>query len=52
MAASSSAVTFVIRIRLEWNVNRSGITVSRARSSAGISVSIVTLEQGTIWPMR
>src|SRR3546814_12199428 len=25
---------------------------SRARSSAGISVSIVTFELGTIWPMR
>ncbi|MBA3775814.1 MAG: hypothetical protein H0X11_05150 [Betaproteobacteria bacterium] len=27
-------------------------TASRARSIAGISVSIVVLELGTIWPMR
>jgi hypothetical protein len=45
-------VTFFIRMRLEWNVNRSGSIDSRVRSIAGISVSIVVLELGTIWPMR
>jgi hypothetical protein len=48
MRANSSLVTFFIRIRLEWNVNRSGSTASRARSIAGISVSIVVFELGTI----
>ena len=52
MASSSSLVTFFIRIRLEWKVKRSGSTPSRARSMAGISVSMVVLELGTIWPMR
>ena len=37
-----------MRIRLEWNVNRSDSTPSRARSIAGISVSIVVFELGTI----
>jgi len=41
-----------MRIRDEWNVKRSGAIDSRARKSAGISVSIVTLELGTIWPIR
>ena len=45
-------VTFFILIRDEWKVKRSGAMVSRARSSAGISVSIVTFELGTICPMR
>src|SRR3546814_18645889 len=35
-----------------WKVKRSGAIASRARSSAGISVSIVTFELGTICPMR
>ena len=52
IAASSSFVTFFMRMRLEWNVNRSGDTASRERSSAGISVSIVVFELGTICPMR
>jgi hypothetical protein len=52
IASSWSLVTSFIRIRLEWNVKRSGATVSLARKSAGISVSMVTLELGTIWPMR
>jgi hypothetical protein len=37
-----------MRMRLEWNVNRSGSTASRARNIAGISVSIVVFELGTI----
>jgi hypothetical protein len=41
-----------MRIRLEWKVKRSGSMVSRARSMAGISVSMVVLELGTIWPIR
>ena len=50
---SSSGVTWRMRMRLEWNVKRSsGASGSRARSSAGISVSIVTLELGTISPRR
>src|SRR3546814_21202340 len=52
IAASSSFVTFFIRIHDEWKVKRSGAIASRARSSAGISVSIVTFELGTICPMR
>ncbi len=52
MAASCSFVTCFMRMRAEWNVKRSGSTPSRARSMAGISVSIVMLELGTIWPMR
>ena len=52
MASSSSFVTFCMRMRLEWKVKRSGSIPSRARSTAGISVSIVVLELGTICPMR
>ena len=52
IASSSSFVTLCMRIRLEWKVKRSGRMPSRARSIAGISVSIVVLELGTIWPMR
>jgi hypothetical protein len=52
MLASSSFVTFLIRIRLEWKVNLSGAIASRARSIAGISVSMVVLELGTICPTR
>ena len=52
IAASSSFVTVFSRIRLEWKVKRSGSTASRARRMAGISVSIVVLELGTIWPIR
>ncbi|EGF31506.1 hypothetical protein IMCC9480_3817 [Oxalobacteraceae bacterium IMCC9480] len=37
-----------MRIRLEWNVNRSGSMVCLAISIAGISVSIVVFELGTI----
>jgi len=37
-----------IRIRLEWKVKRSGSMASRARRMAGISVSVVVLELGTI----
>ena len=48
IAASSSGVTFRMRMRLEWKV----ICSSRSRRSAGISVSIVTLELGTIRPKR
>jgi hypothetical protein len=44
-------VTFFIRIRLEWKVKRSGKMLSRALKIAGISVSIVTLDDGTIWPI-
>ncbi|CAM5285671.1 hypothetical protein SAVIM40S_01374 [Streptomyces avidinii] len=53
MALSCSGVTWVMRIRLEWKVKRSsGTTARRARRTAGTSVSMVTLELGTIWPMR
>ena len=52
MAFSSSGVTLCMRMRLEWKVKRSGKRLSRARSMAGISVSMVVLELGTIWPMR
>ena len=48
IAANSSFFTFCMRMRLEWKVNRSGATASRARNIAGTSVSIVTLELGTI----
>ena len=41
-----------MRMRLEWKVKRSGRIAWRAVSIAGISVSIVVLELGTIWPMR
>jgi hypothetical protein len=41
-----------MRMRLEWKLNRWGSTASRARSTAGISVSIVVFELGTICPMR
>ena len=39
------------RMRMK-KVNRSGRTCWRASSIAGISVSIVVLELGTIWPIR
>src|SRR5262245_18113929 len=52
IASNSSGVTFRIRIRLEWNVKRSDRILSRARNIAGISVSIVELELGTISPMQ
>jgi hypothetical protein len=39
-------------MRDELKVKRSAPTDSRALSSAGISVSMVTLELGTICPMR
>ncbi len=53
MALSCSGVTWVMRIRLEWKVNlSSGRTAWRARRMAGTSVSMVTFELGTIWPMR
>ncbi len=43
-----------MRIRLEWNVKRpsSGATRSCAWKIAGISVSMVVFELGTIWPIR
>ena len=51
--ASSSGVTCFMRIRLEWNVNRSpGTACSRSYSIRGSSVSIVRFELGTIMPMR
>src|SRR6476646_5409619 len=52
IAASSSGDTRFMRMREEWNVERSAKCCSRARSIAGISVSIVVLDDGTIWPMR
>ena len=52
MASSSSLVTDFMRMREEWKVKRSGSTASRARSIAGISVSIVTFELGTMRPTR
>ncbi|MCY1219406.1 hypothetical protein D9M72_313800 [compost metagenome] len=52
MAASSSLTTFFMRMRLEWKVKRSGRICWRASSIAGISVSMVVFELGTIWPMR
>src|SRR5690554_112153 len=52
IASSCSLVTSVIRMRLEWKVKRSGSTCSRARSIAGISVSMVVFELGTICPIR
>jgi len=39
-------------MRLAWKLKRSGRICSRARSMAGISVSMVVLELGTICPMR
>ena len=39
-------------MRLEWKVKRSGRICWRAFSMAGISVSIVVFELGTIWPIR
>src|SRR5581483_2009082 len=45
-------VTCFIRIRLEWNVKRSGAAAARRASMAGISVSIVVFELGTMSPMR
>jgi hypothetical protein len=48
MAASSAAVTSRIRIRLAWKLKAAGWRPS----SAGISVSTVTLELGTTSPIR
>jgi hypothetical protein len=50
MAVSSACVTSFIRIRLLWNVNVSSPFWRASR--AGISVSIVVLELGTIRPTR
>ncbi|HUG25437.1 hypothetical protein [Piscinibacter sp.] len=44
--------TFFILMRLEWKVKRSAATASRARSIAGISVSMVVFDEGTICPTR
>lgn len=52
MAASSLFSTLFIRMRLEWKVKRSGRTSWRAVNIAGISVSMVVLELGTICPIR
>src|SRR5258707_5319118 len=52
IASNSSFVTLCILIRLEWNVNRSGRMASRARNMAGILVSMVVFELGTICPIR
>src|SRR5712692_773486 len=54
MASSSSLTTFFMRMRLEWNVKwpSSGRRRSRAVKIAGISVSIVVFELGTICPIR
>ena len=53
IARSSSGVTCCIRMRAEWTVNRScGRTCARIGSMAGISVSIVVLELGTMSPTR
>lgn len=52
IAASSSLVTCFIAMRAEWKVNSSGRIAPRAISIRGISVSIVVLELGTIWPIR
>lgn len=52
IAASSSLVTCFIAMRAEWKVNSSGRIAPRAVSIRGISVSIVVLELGTIWPIR
>jgi hypothetical protein len=41
-----------MHMRLGWNVKRSGPMVWRASSMAGISVSIVVFELGTIWQIR
>src|SRR5438067_13830006 len=43
-----------MRMRLEWKVKgpSSGRMRWRAAKIAGISVSIVVLELGTIWPIR
>jgi hypothetical protein len=41
-----------MRMRLEWNVKRSGRMVWRPSSVAGISISIVVFELGTIWPIH
>ena len=49
IARSSSGETVCILIRLEWKENRAW--ACRA-SSAGTSVSTVTLELGTTSPMR
>src|ERR1700731_3945966 len=52
IATNSSFVTLCILIRLEWKVNRSERMASRARNMAGISVSMVVFELGTICPIR
>lgn len=52
IAASSSLVTCFIAMRAEWKVNSSGRIAPRAINIRGISVSIVVLELGTIWPIR
>jgi hypothetical protein len=53
IARSSSGVTCCIRMRPTWTVKRScGRTCPRMRSMAGISVSIVVLELGTMSPTR
>ena len=49
--ASSAMLRPSNRLKM-WKVKRSASTNSRARSIAGISVSIVVLELGTICPMR
>jgi hypothetical protein len=48
IAATSSRFTVFIRMRLEWNVKRSDRTNWRPARIAGISVSIVVFELGTI----
>src|SRR6218665_209212 len=45
IAASSSLVTFFIRMRLEWKVQRSGSKPSRARRVAGAS-GVVGVHRG------
>ena len=46
-------MTSSIRIRLEWNVNRSsGNSRARRANISGSSVSIVVFELGTINPSR
>jgi hypothetical protein len=49
MARNCSGDTVCIRIRLEWNEKSA---VACRLSSAGSSVSTVTLELGTTSPMR
>jgi hypothetical protein len=53
IARSSSGVTCCIRTLALWKANlSSGRARSRARNSAGTSVSIVVFELGTIRPTR